>query len=131
MRLTELDAALPPERERRVAFDQDTATSYSPAMNPDALLSDLIEQLRLGKVVAIVGAGVSVGATNRAPCASWTGLLHDGVNRCAQVASGLPKGWADRVHAVIDPRDVAGMTTAGIKLRGRDDIAHLRFCWQL
>ena len=127
----ELAAAPPPKREPWVAFDPRGATSYSPVMNPDALLSDLIEQLRRGKVVAVVGAGISMGATNRAPCASWTGLLHDDVNRCAQVAAGLPKGWADRVHAEIDSGDVAGMTAAENKLGDRDDIAHLQFCWQL
>jgi len=49
---------------------------------PTILLNDLKAQIARGQVVAIIGAGVSIGATNRAACAAWTGLLHHGVQRC-------------------------------------------------
>ena len=51
-----------------------------PAFN--ILLDDLKEQIARGQVVAIIGAGVSIGATNHVACAAWTGLLHHGVQRC-------------------------------------------------
>ena len=62
-------------------------------MGAKVLVSDLQEQIERGQVVAIVGAGVSIGATNGNPLASWTGLLEDGVNRCCEVA--LPRSRTD------------------------------------
>jgi predicted NACHT family NTPase len=85
-------------------------------MNQDELRDDLIHQLREGRVVAIVGAGVSMGATNRAPCASWQGLLHHGVKRCEAVASKLPQDWAKRVHAEIDSGDLDDLLSAAEKI---------------
>jgi len=39
----------------------------------DPLVEDLREQVARGQAVFVVGAGVSVGATNNAPVASWRG----------------------------------------------------------
>src|SRR5271166_4968358 len=62
-------------------------------MADELLKNDLRAQIERGQVVAIVGAGVSIGATNGNPLASWTGLLEDGVNRCCEVA--LPRSRTD------------------------------------
>ena len=43
---------------------------------------DLREQIAQRQVVAIVGTGVSTGATGGAETASWIGLLSDGIARC-------------------------------------------------
>ncbi|HJQ37830.1 MAG TPA: tetratricopeptide repeat protein [Thermoanaerobaculia bacterium] len=44
---------------------------------------DLVEELKQhiahDETIIVVGSGVSIQATNQAPCASWTGLLEDGV----------------------------------------------------
>jgi hypothetical protein len=48
-------------------------------MASTSLRDDLQQQIEAGQVVAIVGAGVSVGATNNHAVASWQGLLHHGV----------------------------------------------------
>jgi SIR2-like domain len=64
-------------------------TMMQPASN--ILLDDLKEQIARGQVVAIIGAGVSIGATNRAECAAWTGLLHHGVQRCEHLQLITPK----------------------------------------
>jgi hypothetical protein len=45
-------------------------------MASTSLRDDLQQQIEAGQVVAIVGAGVSVGATNSHGVASWQGLLH-------------------------------------------------------
>jgi hypothetical protein len=37
------------------------------------LVDDLREQIACGQAIAIVGAGVSIGATGNAPAASWSG----------------------------------------------------------
>src|SRR6266581_373794 len=51
-----------------------------------ALVEDLKAELARGRVVVLVGAGVSAGATGGAPVASWTGLLENGVARCEELA---------------------------------------------
>src|SRR5690242_17476595 len=57
------------------------------------LVEDLRAELARGRVVVLVGAGVSIGATGGAPAASWTGLLEDGVARCEALGWPLPTGW--------------------------------------
>jgi len=71
----------------------------------DDLVNDLKQQIALGNAVIIVGAGVSIGASGNHPCASWTGLLHNGVDRCVAVR-GLRKEMADMLHAQIDSGDL-------------------------
>jgi hypothetical protein len=45
---------------------------------PSTLLTDLQDQIAKGQAMVVVGAGVSIGATNGKPCASWQGLLQHG-----------------------------------------------------
>src|SRR6266404_4415909 len=71
----------------------------------DDLINDLKQQIALGNAVIIVGAGVSIGASGNHPCASWTGLLHNGVDRCIAVR-GLRKDLADMLHTQIDSGDL-------------------------
>jgi hypothetical protein len=67
---------------------------------PKEFIDDLKRQLAAAgpkRVLAIVGAGVSIGATGGAVCASWAGLLRDGVERCAAVGHPKPpRGWRER-----------------------------------
>jgi hypothetical protein len=68
-------------------------------------LDDLREELAARQAVVIVGAGVSVAATGRAPTASWVGLL-DGVAYCeALLGPSLPDGWAGRRRAQLASGD--------------------------
>ncbi|MEK6322387.1 MAG: tetratricopeptide repeat protein [Acidobacteriota bacterium] len=71
----------------------------------DELISELKQQISEGNAVFIVGAGVSIGASRNHPCASWTGLLHNGVDRCVAVR-GLRKELADMLHVQIDSGDL-------------------------
>ena len=48
----------------------------------DLLLQDLKQQMAGTQVVVIVGTGVSRSTANNHPCASWQGLLRNGVDRC-------------------------------------------------
>jgi formylglycine-generating enzyme required for sulfatase activity len=69
------------------------------------------EQLRKevadGRVVFVVGAGVSLGATRGNPLAGWTGLLQHGVGRCVELpGTGTPPGWSDRQLAALGSPDV-------------------------
>src|SRR5262249_44785723 len=74
-----------------------------PASN--LLLDDLKEQIARGQVVAIIGAGVSIGATNGAACAAWTGLLHHGVQRCEHLQLIKPE-MVPGLHQQIDSGDL-------------------------
>src|SRR5262245_16959141 len=78
-------------------------TMTQPASN--ILLDDLKEQIARGQIVAIIGAGVSIGATNRAECASWTGLLHHGVHWCEHLQLIKPE-MAPGLHQQIDSGDL-------------------------
>src|SRR4051812_6412445 len=72
----------------------------------DLLLDDLRDLIARRQAVVIVGAGVAIGATNRAEAASWPGLLKDGVGRCIAVVPGLPAGWGQRVLSQIESGDL-------------------------
>jgi tetratricopeptide (TPR) repeat protein len=75
------------------------------------LVDDLRREIAAGRVLVVVGAGVSVAATAGTPeqrYASWTGLLGDGIDRCVEVAS-VPDGWADRRQADLASGDLESM----------------------
>ena len=76
----------------------------------DFVVEDLRRQIASGKAIAIVGAGVSVGATNRAPVASWLGLLEDGIQRCKVAGHpSPPAGWADAMRALLELADTKSL----------------------
>lgn len=82
-------------------------------MPGDKLRDDLQRQIDGGRVVAVIGAGVSVGATNGRRVASWLGLLHDGVDAClALPTSGLTDASAKLLHDQIDTGDLHMMLAA-------------------
>lgn len=79
-------------------------------------VDDLRKEIAKGRVLAIVGAGISIGATKNAPTASWTGLLENGVDRCVAVAQPLVDGWAERVRAEIHSGDMDDLLSAAEKV---------------
>lgn len=83
---------------------------------PHDPVEDLRKEIAKGRVLAIVGAGVSIGATNNAPTASWTGLLENGVDRCVVVSQPLPDGWEDRVLGEIRSGDMDDLLSAAEKI---------------
>jgi SIR2-like domain len=103
-----LDGLLPP-----VLNEEQGQVMEGSDMNP--LLGDLQDQVAKRRVVAIIGAGVSIGATEHAPTASWIGLLKDGIARCESVGnSPPPAGWGNRQRAALgadDPVDRIGVAT--------------------
>jgi hypothetical protein len=88
-------------------------------MKMTSLLGDLKAHVGRGDVLVIVGAGISIGATNRDPVASWTGLLESGVDRCLVVVQGLPTDWAVRVRGEIRSGDLDDMLSAAEKISRR------------
>lgn len=83
------------------------------------LVHDLAREIAEGQVVAVVGAGVSTAANGAAPAASWTGLLHIGVERCEQLVPGLPRGWGDRVRGELESGDIDELLIAAEKVTRR------------
>src|SRR5438046_456936 len=72
-----------------------------------SLRDDLQQQIQAGQVVAIVGAGVSVGATNNHAVASWQGLLNHGVDYCGGLSTtGGTEKTALLLHSQIDAGDL-------------------------
>ena len=65
--------------------------------------NDLQQEIEAGQVVAIAGAGVSVGATNNQAVASWQGLLHHGVDYCRGLhTTGVTDAMDQLLHSQID-----------------------------
>ena len=85
----------------------------------ELLTEDLKREIAAERCIAIVGAGVSIFSTGNAPCASWTGLLHHGVRRCAELYSNLPSGWAARADADIDSGDLGDLLAGAEKVSGK------------
>jgi hypothetical protein len=92
------------------------------------LLGELRTGVAAGRMLVVVGAGVSIAATAREGAqegsrkdgergvASWTGLLRDGAERCVAVSESLPEGWAGRIHAEIDSGDLDELLSAAEKI---------------
>jgi hypothetical protein len=77
----------------------------------EELVDDLREQIENRQVVAVIGAGVSLSATNNAPTASWVGLLEHGVERCGSVV-GADDYWKRRVLEQIHSGEVEELLLA-------------------
>jgi tetratricopeptide (TPR) repeat protein len=75
------------------------------ASDSDLLLDDLKSHIANRDVLVVVGAGVSIGATNRDPVASWMGLLEHGIGRCKAVAS-MSEEWVARRNADLTSGDM-------------------------
>jgi hypothetical protein len=80
------------------------------------LLDELQREIAQGRMLVVVGAGVSIAATDGDDLASWTGLLRHGAGRCVEVADPLPDGWEERVLAEIDSGDLDELLSAAEKI---------------
>ena len=83
------------------------------------LIEDLRQEIANGQVIAVVGAGVSIGATNNNAVASWIGLLRNGVERCAAMVPGLGTRWAERVRSEIESGDSDDLLSAAEKISSK------------
>lgn len=82
------------------------------------LADDLRVEIAKGQVLVVVGAGVSIGATQGNPLASWRGLLEKGVERCVAVR-GLDAKWANRVREEIRSGDLDDLLSAAEKVSSK------------
>jgi SIR2-like domain len=81
---------------------------------------DLHQQMAKRQVIAIVGAGVSMGATGGAETASWVGLLRDGIKRCEHFGA-PPKGWGDRQREALEHGDLDDLLGVASQIENRLD----------
>lgn len=83
---------------------------------PDLLLSDLKQRLADRRTVVIVGAGVSISATEGNSLAGWRGLLENGVSRCEGVVTTLPADWGSHVRRELQSDDMDDLLGAAQKI---------------
>ena len=84
------------------------------------LLDDLRRLVADRQVVAVVGAGVAVGASGGAAVASWTGLLDNGIERCVGLGRATPE-WADRRRADLASGDLDELLAVAEQVASRLD----------
>ena len=76
------------------------------------LVAELRDLIAKKEAVLMVGTGVSVSATNKAPTASWRGLLLSGVKWCEDMKPALSGRWAGRRRDDIEHGTAAEMIAA-------------------
>ena len=69
---------------------------------PTILREELADAIRRQRVLAIVGAGVSIDASAGDACASWRGFLEDGVARCIALHPNLQPNWEQGIRQLLD-----------------------------
>lgn len=71
-------------------------------------IKDIRKQLEKGRLVLVVGAGISLDAADNPKFASWKGLLEHGIGRCRALDHKLGEQW-EETHL---SRDCNGDTSA-------------------
>ncbi|WP_143036055.1 SIR2 family protein [Lentzea fradiae] len=85
------------------------------------LRSEIVAALKKNNALFVVGAGVSMSATNGNSVASWNGLLEAGIERCVDLRRSLAGDWAracrDDMNSPepADKLDVAQRITSELK----------------
>jgi tetratricopeptide (TPR) repeat protein len=77
-------------------------------MPQQRLLDDLIDDLTKGTALLVAGTGVSIQASGGQPCASWDGLILDGIEHCVQTNL-LELGEAESLRGQLKAKDVGKM----------------------
>src|SRR3712207_2980887 len=83
---------------------------------PDPHRDELRRLIKAQQVVALVGAGVSIGATNCHPVASWVGLVKDGIDRCVRSDKTLAGTWEERARRLVESSDVDDLLAAADRI---------------
>ncbi|MGC4074111.1 MAG: hypothetical protein QM760_16685 [Nibricoccus sp.] len=92
-------------------------------MAKDTIPVDLRRELKAGRVVVVVGAGVSVAASQNNPVASWRGLLRSGLTECVDLIGRMKSlypdiapDWAEKVSRDIESTDIDDLLSAAEKI---------------
>ena len=79
---------------------------HTSLMSHQQLIRDLADDLAKGTVLVVAGAGVSIQASGNQPCATWEGLIRDGIEHCARLDL-LQPSEARILHAQLQKRNVS------------------------
>ncbi len=82
--------------------------------------TDLRDMMGRGQVIAVLGSGVSLATTSRAP--SWRGLIDAGVERCRTI--GVPDDWCQYVRGQLQLASHPDMLLSAAEL------VHQKLCEQ-
>ena len=66
-----------------------------------AAINEIRKSLSEGKLLVVVGTGLTAGATLQAESSTWQGLIKHGIQRCVDLGVRDPD-WADRARADVD-----------------------------
>ena len=89
------------------------------SQSSDLLVSDLRTRIADSRVVAIVGAGVSIAASGGDRIASWKGLLEDGAEGASKSSPGLPSDWGKAVKKELGSGDIDDLLDAAQKVESK------------
>lgn len=82
--------------------------------------SRLREALRAGeRLTPFVGAGLSSAMTDEAPCATWRGLLSEGIDTCKRWVREEPEEWAEDLKKQLKRRDKHSLLSVGDEVSRR------------
>jgi hypothetical protein len=82
----------------------------------DPLENDLLDEFRNGRVLLVVGSGVSRAATRGDPVATWPGLLRSGVKHLRKLRE-VSQDWADGWSKEIDRGDAAKLVEVAEEIK--------------
>jgi hypothetical protein len=84
------------------------------------LIRELRSDLEKGKIIALLGEGVSIATSSGASVASWRGLLLNGIDHCA--GFGIPRpvgGWTERMRWLVENGDMEDMLAVATEIERR------------
>jgi hypothetical protein len=84
------------------------------------LIRELRKDLAAQRIIAVLGAGVSVATSNNAPTASWRGLLSHGIEHCAVFGHPRPAaGWVSHMRWLINNGDMEDYLVVATEIERR------------
>lgn len=80
---------------------------------PEELVNEFVKHPE--RILILVGTGVTC-ATDGTPCASWKGLLQDGLNHCLKRRHTMPDKWGSIVQSMINESTTEGLIQAASRI---------------
>ena len=85
-------------------------------MNQSQVVEDLRRDIASGRVLAVIGAGVSIRASDNPDHASWVGLLKNGIRRCIALSRATEANAAP-FFALVESSDIDNLIFAAERVK--------------